>query len=527
MSFLSRSIFGLIVFSLCTSCEPNKPLIDKKSTVRISSETEPHSFDPRQVRDLSDTTFIQACYEGLMRSEAGGKLTPAMAENYTLSPDKKIYTFYLRKSEWSDGQPVTAYDFYETWKTILDPEFPAPNAYQLYVIKGAKEAKEGKIPFEEVGIKALNDWTLEVELNHPTPYFLELTATYFCYPVSRHLRNDPKTTNLITNGPFLLHSNTALSTDEWHLEPNPYYWDRENVKLDQIKILKLDNSTALKLFDQKELEWAGSPLSTIPIDTLAVLKKKGNLNIQPASGVYFLRLNTAEAPFNNPKIRKAFALALNRTDLVEHALQGNQIAARGFVPPPLLEMKPLYEDNDLKTAKALFKEGLKEQNSSASSLPPISVCYSSNPRGHKIAQVIQQQWKEAFGVNVDLQSCESKVFYDRLKNSNYYIGIGSWFADVQDPLSFLDVFKYKNNGTNNTQWENPRYIELLDLSAKAPNSKERKALLRQAEEVLIAEMPIIPLFYSTYNYLQDPQLKSVYFSELGYLDLKKAYFEKS
>lgn len=525
-NYFRSLVSSIALLTLCTACFPDPPPISSKATVRISTDTDPNTFDPRQVRSIPDTTFMQILYEGLMRcekSEKGEKLVPAMAESVKISPDKKTYTFEIRKSQWSDGQPVTAYDFEETWKTTLNPDFPAPNAYQLYVIKGAKAAKEGQISVDEIGVHAVDDNTLIVELENPTPYFLHLTSTYFLYPASRPMRNNNNST-LITNGPYQL-DQTVKSLNEWTAQPNPYYWDRSAVKLDQIKIIKLDNSTALKLFDQNELEWTGSPLSTIPIDTLAVLKQKEKLRIHPAAGVYFLRVNVEQPPLNNPKMRRAFALALNRSDLVEHILQGNQLPAMGYLPPSFFGGNALYEDNAVQQAQTLFKEALAEMHLNTNSFPVVSVCYSSNSRGHKIAQVIQQEWKTAFGVDIQLLSCEPKVFYDRLNNHDYQVGIGSWFADIQDPISFLEIFKYKNNGTNNTQWENPRYIELIDQSSLALKEKERVKLLLKAEEELIKEMPIIPLFYATFNYLQNPNLKGVYFSELGYLDFKKAYLE--
>jgi len=519
-----KSCISFVLFFSLFSCSPEKPVTEKKATIRISTESEPQTFDPRHVRGLSEKTYMSALYEGLTRSEADGEIVPGMAETYAISEDKKTYLFKIRKSQWSNGQPVTAYDFYETWKSMLDPNFPSPNAYQLFVIKGAKEAKQGKLPFDEVGIKVIDDHTLVVELKNPTPYFLNLTSTNFFYPVCLAARQGEKaqTVEWATNGPFQLDESSQFS-NEWTLTPNPYYWDRAAVKVDEVKILKLDNMTALQLFEQNELDWAGSPLSTIPIDTLETLKKKGQLNIQAASGVYFLRLNTEHPPFNNSKFRRALAFALNRSDLVKHVLQGNEIAAERYIPSQL-NSSALYQDNDFRQAKQLFEDALYEQQISKDNLPTISVCYANNPRARKIAQVIQQQWKEAFGLQVELQSCEGKVYYDQLKNHQYQIGIGSWFADIQDPISFLEVFKYRDNGTNNTQWEHPSYIELIDQSTQA-QAEKRENLLIQAEELLMSEMPLIPLFHASYNYLQNSQLKGVYFSELGYLDLKHAYFE--
>ncbi len=157
----------------------------------------------------------------------------------------------------------------------------------------------------------------------------------------------------------------------------------------------------------------------------------------------------------------------------------------------------------------------------------MSLYYATGERAHKIAQVAQQQWKEVLGVNVDLQSHDGKVFYNHLKNKNYQIGIGSWFADFRDPISFLEVFKYKENGTNNTQWENTDYISLLDQSSESAHPMHRENLLMQAEKVLIQEMPVVPLFYASYNYLKHPSVKEVYFSELGYLDFKHAYIDSN
>jgi len=522
---LKTSVCFVLFFSFF-GCSPEKPITETKATVKISTETEPHTFDPRHVRGLSERTYMNSLYEGLTRSEAEGKIVPGMAETYAILPDKKTYVFKIRKSEWSDGQPVTAYDFYETWKTMLDPEFPSPNAYQFNVIKGAKEAKQGTISYAEVGIKALDERTLVIELEKPTPYFLELISTPFFYPVCLAAREkkDSHVAEWASNGPFKLEKKGNFTT-EWTMVPNPYYWDRDAVKVDEVKILKLDNSTALQLFAQKELDWAGSPLSTIPIDALAYLKQQGNLNVQTANGVYFLRLNTDSPPFNNTKFRRALAYALNRSDLVEHVLQGEEIAAQRYTPAKA-NVRPLYQDNDLKQAKQLFKEALQEQNLTNKELPKITVCYANNPRAHKIAQVLQQQWKEAFGLQVELQSCEAKVYFDHLKNQNYQIGIGNWFADIHDPISFLEVFKHKDNGTNNTQWEHADYIQLINQSSEAKD-KQRELLLENAEELLMAEMPIIPLFYASYKYLQNTDLKGIYFSELGYLDLKYVYFENT
>lgn len=529
---MSARWITLLIIPLClslfSSCNQSDTSNATKTTLRLSAEGDPQTLDPRLVRDLASTTPIHMLYEGLMRVGENGEATPALAEEVSVSSDQKVYLFKIRPSSWTDGQPVTANDFEHTWKSILDPHFPSPNAYQLYVIQGARAAKEGKAPLNKVGVKALDDQTLIVHLEQPTPYFLRLTATYFFYPVHSTLRNSSTPSGLndasiITNGPYKLEQWSRRN--ELSVVPNPFYWDRENVRLERIALIMVDNPTALQLFQKGGLEWTGSPLSTISTDALASLKNQSQLEVMPAAGIYLFRFNTERPPFNHPKVRLAFAQALNRSDLVEHVLQGNQEPAMGLIPPSFLPATPFFADNNPKLARQLFQEALDGQKIGLQDLPLISLCYPSGERAHKIAQVAQQQWKDALGVSVDLQACESKVFYEELTSNHFQIGIGSWFADFQDPISFLEVFKYKDNGTNNTLWENPRYIELLDNSAVATDHGERSQLLKEAEGILLEEMPIVPLFFSSYNYVKKPSVNGVYFSELGYLDFKHAYLD--
>lgn len=520
--------FLLLISAACR--QPQKP-IAQSSTLRISMETDPLTLDPRRVRDLATTTVIHMLYEGLMRTQADGQPAFALAEEVIISPDQKTYTFHLRPSSWSDGQPVTAHDFEQTWKSLLDPQFPSPNAYQLYVIRGAQEAKEGRSAIDQVGVHAQDDSTLVVELEQPTPYFLNLTATHFFYSVHASLRQqaaDASTlpdSQILTNGPFKLEN--WSHHNELTAVPNPHYWDKENVTLARIQLVVLDNSTALQLFKKGELDWIGSPLSTLSIDALASLKKEGQLEVMPAAGIYLFRINTEKPPFHHVKMRQAFAYALNRKDLVEHVLQGNQQPAFGIVPPSFIEGRPFFQDHDTSLALQLFQEALKEQDLTLQNFPQVSIYYASNERAHKIAQVAQQQWKQNLGVQVDLQSNEAKIYFDRLKKHDYQLGIGSWFADIRDPISFLEIFKLKENGTNNTQWENSQYIALLNQSSLATQFSKRQELLKEAENVMIKEMPVIPLFYAAHNYVKNPKIKEIYFSELGYLDFKKAYWDTS
>lgn len=523
---LFRYFWAILTLLMCTNCQKQETSSDSQQIIKIAVEHDLQSLDPRKVRDLGTVTTLHMVYEGLMRTELNGTLTPAMAEEINVSDDGKIMTFQLRHSQWSDGTPVTAYDFEHAWKSVLDPNFPAPNAYQLYPIVGAQEAKEGKGKLDDVGVHAEGPTTLTVTLKEPTPYFLELTATYFFYPVHTSLRtkNEVDTDSLpITNGPFVI--NEWKRRNEWKTSINPYYWDREHLCIQGAHFIILDPQVSIQLFQRKELDWIGSPISTLPTDSLKSLNDKKEFHTVASDGLYFLRINTERPPFDHVKMRQAFALALDRKNLVDHVLQGKQVPALGLIPPTLLAGPSFFNDNDLELARKLFSESLQEQSWNIKDLPPVYIQYAASERNHKIAQVAQAQWKEAFGIDVQLMPLELKTHYERLKEKNYGVAIGSWFADFRDPITFLNIFKHKDNGTNNTNWENSKYITLLEASASPKNGFERNALLKQAEAVLIQDMPMIPLFFSSYNYLKNPRVKDVYFSPLGYLDFKQAFIE--
>lgn len=518
-------LFFLVIITICTSCDQRRypgidGLKDADEVVRISALDDPSTLDPRKARDLSTATVLHMLYEGLMQMSPAGKVIPAIAEDFALSADKTTYTFHLRKSRWSNGDPLTAHDFVKSWLSVLDPAFPAPNAYQFYMIKNAREAKEGKVPLSEVGIRALDDQRLEVTLSSPTPYFTELLATHFFFPYNEKSEGE----NLISNGPFKLFSwkkHNQLVTLK-----NPHFWDQHDVRLDGVVVVVVDEQTALKMFERKELDWIGSPMSTLPQDAMATLKRRKALRVTPAAGTHWFRFNTEKKPFNNIKMRRAFAWALNRKDIVEHVTQGSQRPAEAVVPPELgLQTRGLFVDNDTAMAWNAFQEGLDELNLSRDDLGPITLCYPFNDRNHKIAQTVQQQWAKAFGVDIRLENCESTVFYDKLGQADFNIASGSWFADYRDPINFLDVFKYKTNSTNNTRWENAEYIALLDQSALEDDPDQRISTLKRAQSILIYEMPVAPLFFAAFNHVKDERLIGVFFSDLGYVDFRYAFYQ--
>lgn len=521
-----KCVYVLGLFLLLTSCKVSHTdtkdgFKESEQILRIACSEDLTSHDPRLVRGLVPITMLHMLYEGLMRLDNHGKTVPALAESATLSPDSKTYTFKLRKATWSNGDPVTADNFLDTWKTILDPNFPAPNAYQFYMIKNAKAVKEGQVSVDELGVKVLDPTTLVVELNSPTPYFLDLLCAHFFYPVHPASTRD----HVISNGPFSIKS--WKQNNEILFEKNKRYWDEEEVRLDGIALYILDDQTALRMYEKGELDWAGSPMGTLPQDSIPTLKHKHRLLIAPAAGTHWFRFNTDKFPFNNLQMRKAFTLSLNRGHLIDYITQGNQRPAEAIVPPSFgLTKISYFEDHSIPTAWYAFQKALEELKISKDELPEIVLSYAVSDRNNKIAQAVQQQWKNGLGVNVKLEGIESKIFFDRLAQKNFQMANGSWYADFRDPINFLEIFKSKDNTTNNTQWENEKFTHLLNESDLENDHTKRFYLLNKAQTILMDELPVAPLFFGSFNYVKTDELLGVYFCELGYLDFKHAFFSR-
>ena len=507
----------LILFVGCSAKQEN--------VVTINLKAEPASLDPRKARDLQSMTLARMFFEGLTRVNQQDAPELALAEKVDISADGKIYTFTLRSAGWTNGDRVTAHDFVFAWTKSLEPHFPADQAFQLYVIKNAKAAKEGKVSLDQIGVKALDEKTLRVELQNPTPYFLELTALPIYFPFSPKADQQTDIKKIVGNGPFVLKD--WRHNDLLRVVKNKTYWDASHVKLKEIDLVMVPEDTELKMFEKGDLDWAGSPLSILPVGSLAELKKSGKLHVKPFLATYFFRTNVEADLFQHPLMRKAFAEAIKRSEIVEHVTQGGQLPATGLLPPSLRGKKDgALVDGDIETAQKDFEKALEMLGMARQELPSISLMYVSGERNHLIAQVAQEQWRKALQVNVELQPVERKVFFDRLSKKNYQLAAGDWTADYNDGMNFLEIFKFKAGGSNNTAWENPRYRELLDRAAETAEAGERQHLFQQCENILMQEMPIIPLFHYTMLYLSNEKIKDVVLSNLGSIDFKWAYVDQ-
>lgn len=526
-------MFRLFLLSLffLIGCQKAPPTSQMQS-VRINIGMDPQTLDPRKARDLTSITLMHMFFEGLTRVSKTGNIEMALAHTVDKSDDGLQYRFHLRESFWSNHEPVTSFDFAESWRSILDPRFPTDIAYQLYGIKNARKVKLGEISLDQLGIHTPDAQTLVVELEHPIPYFLNLVSMTSFFPVPNKALIDQSWTvnpeSYLTNGPFKLdswrRSNSIIASK------NPSYWQASSVRLDSIEMLMMGPDTEVQMFDEKKLDWAGSPLSTIPYDSVRAYKLKRDLYISPFSATYFYRINTANQykdkknPLSSDLFRKALAFSIDRQSIAEHILQGGQIPAKALVPPEMgLTRKGYFPNYHRERGVSLLSDALLKLDLTLDRLEPIRISYSNNERNAAIAQAVQKQWEETLGIQVELVALEAKVFFQKIAQGDYQIAAGSWTADFSDPINFLEVFKYKDASTNNTSWESSKYVDLLNQSGLCKDSEERIEILREAEQILMDHMPIIPIFHYALNYMRSNQLEEVAISPLGKIDFRWAH----
>lgn len=547
--FKKSALFLAAVFVLFqSSCQsPSKPrhageagnkkevsLMERETApriLRINIGGEPRTLDPARARDLKSITLVKMLFEGLTRVNQGEKVEGALAEKIDIADDLRTYTFHLRDSIWTNGDSVTADDFVYAWRRILDPKAIAENAFQLYVIKNAKACKEGKLSLQELKVEAIDEKTLKVELENPTPYFLELTSYPAFFPINAKVdRNQPKWTeakeDYVCNGPFTLKE--WLHHDKLCVQKNEKYWDAQDVQLQEIHLFMIQEEAELAMFENSKLDWAGSPLSTLPVDVLPKLREMKMLHSQPILGTYFLRLNTGSGLLASEKLRRALSFSIDREALVEHVLMGSQVVAQGYVPGALQLLEAPYfapmSEESLATLAKTFEEGLQETGLQREDLAKVELLYSTSERNQRIAHALQAQWMHLFGVQIKLFGVEHKVYVEKLHKGDFQMAAGSWLADFGDAFSFLEVFKERNSSTNHTHWGDTTYTQLLETSNTTADPVERHALLARCEKILLEAMPIIPLFHYNMLYVQNENVKNIYVSRMGGIDFRWARY---
>ncbi|QDS36111.1 peptide ABC transporter substrate-binding protein [Brevibacillus brevis] len=500
------------------STTPAEATKTEPMVLKWSINSEPPSMDPGIAVDADSFDMIYAAFEGLTSYDVNGQLVNATAESFTNSPDYMNYTFKIRKdAKWSNGDPVTAHDFVYAIKRNLDPKTASEYAYQLYYIKGGEEYNTGKGKVEDVGVKAVDDYTVEFNLKSPTPFFRELTFFPTLFPLhQKTLEENPKWADeaktIVGNGPFIM--DTWEHKSKIVFTKNPNYWDKNNVKLDRIEIAMIeDNNTAFSMFENGDIDWGGYPASTLPTDAIPTLKDAGKLMVADNPGTQSVVFNTNKPPFNNKKIRQAFAYAINRQEIIDNILQTGVPAAYGWVPTSMGLKPDGYFTEDQAKAKALLEEGMKELG--LATFPTVTYTFDTNDTNKKLAEALQDQWKKALGVNVKLYTAELKVYRDMRSQANFDMIRFQWGADFNDPINFLEMFRDKTGGNNHPDWENAKFKELIDKSYNEPDLDKRKQILLDAETILMDEMPLAPINFRGSPYVKNDKVKDFIIFPLG------------
>ncbi|MDR7869580.1 MAG: peptide ABC transporter substrate-binding protein [Tissierellaceae bacterium] len=596
--FISLLLLFAIVITSCAPPQQSDPTPPPKSDtkdpveapptpsekiLRTNNSSEPGSLDPALAQGTHESWVLDHTFEGLMKMDPNLMVVPGMAKEYKISDDNLTYTFTLRDDiKWSNGDKVTAHDFEFAWKRALDPRLAADYAYQLYYIKGGEAfnsvVRPGRyedpddpskvtvheiLPGEldgldtngldeeaindlvyekrlekasaDVQVKALDEKTLEVTLESPTGYFLELTAFYTLYPVNKAVVESntdwAKNANThVSNGPFYL--------TEWEhsasikIRKNENYYDKDSIKLDGVNFdIIADENTTWQKYEGGDYDF----LLPLPQAVVAQMKEQNNpeLVIGAQVGTYYYNLNTDVKPFNNVKVRKGLAMTLDRQTIVDKIAQGGQIAAEGVVPFGMIDDKGNeYRDDvgqlvkyDVEEGKRLFAEGLAEEGMTTADFKNIVLLYNTSEAHKKIAQAAQEMWRVNLGIEIQLENVDFQVKLDREKAGDYHISRAGWIGDYMDPITFIDLWE-SNSPFNDANYNNPEYDRLVKLAKNSGDQAERFKAMKEAEKILMEDMPVVPVYFYTQPFAQKSYVTGVYkplvnYPKLTYADMNK------
>lgn len=521
-AFIATTVLGLAL-------SPAAVVNANENTVNLSIGSEPPTIDPALGTDTTSGAVIDNVFEGLTTVTADGEIVPGAAESWEVSEDGLTYTFHLREgAKWSNGDPVVAADFEYAWKRVLNPETLSQRADFLYAIEGAEAYNIGDGSVEDVKVNSLDDYTLEVILRAPTPYFDEFVAMYTFSPVNPAVVEEnsswavEQSDDYVTNGPFVLSEWTHNS--HYVLSKNDQYWDAENVALDAVNVQVIESeAAATSEFMAGNIDFLGSPYGTVSLDSIEVFEEQGILEVEPTSAIYWYVMNVTDPVMSNPNIRKALALAVDRQNIVDNITKGGQIPALGYVPPMIPgfeEDRGYFEDADYDTAREYLAVGLEELGLEDASELSINLSINTSEAHSVVAQDVQEKWAQELGVNVSIDNTEWQVYLDKVSMLDYQVARMGWTGKYNDATTYLDMYRTKDVGNNNTGWESAEYKELLEQSDFEFDKEARLQLLRDAEAVMIDEMPVIPLYYYSNAFVTSERVQGMDYDSVGRIDLK-------
>lgn len=532
---LFQTFFIFLIFLLIISCTKETKKIKDELTVNLGYELQ--SIDPAINDETYGFIYINHAFEGLLTKDINGKIVGGSSDKWEISEDKLKYTFHIREdAKWSDGKKLTADDFVYSYRRVVDPKTASPIAYLMYYIKNAKDINIGKKQIDTLGVTAIDENTLTIELENPTLYFEDILASGGCYvPVREDIINkygDDWTWNpesYIGNGAYKM---TERKPDELiAFELNTNYWDYKNQVAKKINfVLIADEYISLNAVRTGDVDFS---INAPPIGEIESLIKENLMAVSDIIGVYYLDLNNKDKTLSDKRVRKALSLAIDRNYIVSNIGHGKLIAAESFVPPVVKGLEKSFREessnfiiannysNNIIEAKRLLAEA---GYPNGENFPILEVKVSSGFYT-TVLEAIQEMWKNNLNIDVVVRTEESKITLPFRQSGKYQIARTSWTGDYNDPLTMLQIMTSESD-INYSGFSNERYDYLINFATTSTNEKDRMEALKEAEAILFEEMPIIPFIYRTDFLVVNPKLKNYIDDPLGRYRFNYAYIEE-
>lgn len=512
-----RSVFFVLVLLIgLVGCGENFSDTDD-GVLRLGNGGEPRDLDPHIVTGTPEVRILQALFEGLIAypREHPGDPEPGVAERWEMSEDGMVWTFYLRKNaRWSNGEQMTAHDFVYSWRRSIEPGLVAEYADWKFIIKGAEDYfTEVHKDFGRVGLRAIDKHTFEVTLVAPTADFLLIILHHSFLPVhpetiEKHGGIDVRFSgwtqpeHLVGNGPFQLKNwspNTYLE-----VERNPFYWDAKTVGLNGMRFYPVsDENTEERAFRTGQLHIT----SAVPagLRDRYLQERPGEIRMDPLSGIYFYRIQSERPYLDDVRVRRALSLTIDRERLVKNVTRGGERAAYSLVPDPTGDYRPpqgFIEYNPERARELLAEAGYE----GGKGLNGLELLYNTSDNHRRLAEAVQQMWRNELGISVKLVNQEWQVFLDSTQNMNYYISRGGWVGNLF-PLTFLRIYQ-SDNPNNQTGFRSERFDDLIVSARHTLDDESRFAQLREAEGILLESAVVIPVYWYTNPYLIQPEVRN-------------------
>lgn len=546
----------LAVTAALGACRPDmraQRILDAEVVLNVGGD--PKTLDPHLVVDTVASRAVMTFIRGMTMIDTAAQPYPEMAERWEVSPDGRVYDFYLRETEWSNGEPVSAEDFEFAWiNRVLDPRFGSEYAYMMYdYIDGAKPYYEamaelvawandnygqGKYTIEQaladypgtkpdrsaVGIEVVGPRHLRVRLTGPAPFFAQLTAHHTYFPVCKSVAAaDPDwalgAETYVSNGPFTMAE--FVPGERLVGVRNEHYWNAENVAMRRLTFRFIEEETTERIaFDTGELD--GTYL--VPRPDIESLRESPELRIAPMIGTYYLNFNMPLPLFADLRVRRALALAVDRSAIVRNVARAGEEPAYSLVPPQLYDRpgKAYVQDARYDEARRLLAEA---GYPGGEGFPKIAYLYNTLEVHKAIAQVLQETWKRELGIELALENQEFKVVIENRNQGNFEMARNGWVADFADPINFLEIF-LSYSGNNNSHWHDEQFDAMLDAARRESDPAKRLELLRDAEDRLMADLPIIPIYRYAHPYLGAEELEGYDVTPMNTIDVAKLKWRK-